>query len=115
MEVEQAIKKAIEGGWKKGFDIRFEYRCVLTDEPNSEGAIQYEEIFLDPSFWQSVGKSMGWDAADQQQWANNNGRKWFLAVKAPYWLFQMLQFTRHLAEGKTAESFFAELTGLTSA
>lgn len=42
-----AIEKAWEGGWPKGV--------------NGNGLIDYPQIALDPTFWQVLGKSLGWD------------------------------------------------------
>lgn len=55
--IEKAIEKAIDGGWKPSY-IR-QYYCfkeVLMDNN------QYElsGIFLDPHFWQALGKAEGW-------------------------------------------------------
>jgi hypothetical protein len=57
------------------------------------------EMFLDPSFWQSLGKALGWDERidDGSHYAK------------PGWLEAWHRFIDHLAEGKTAESFFETL------
>lgn len=50
--MEPIIKKAIQGGFKKG-------KLILT----SDGINNYsnpEMFFLDPLFWQALGKACGW-------------------------------------------------------
>ena len=55
-------------------------------------------IFLDPQFWQSLGKALGWatqfdeDKGFNYQWKD-------------YWH----KFIDHLADGKDIESFFKDL------
>ncbi|HVB33734.1 MAG TPA: hypothetical protein VNJ52_05090 [Patescibacteria group bacterium] len=83
MTIEQAIKKAIEGGWKDKWDL---------DPENRHGS----DVFLDPSFWQSLGKALGWGENDT---AHRNE-----------WISRWHDFIDHLAEGKSAESFFETLT-----
>lgn len=49
-------------------------------------------IFIDPAFWQALGKARGWIAPP-------SGQAYFYQHR----------FIDHLAGGKDAESFFAEL------
>lgn len=125
--IEQAIKEAIEkGGFlvngtrtngvkiyirkANNYNKHSRYSTHILDGLNSEiGEVSLESIFLDPLFWQALGKARGW----------GNGSKfpiWSVRGDAveyddvPYeWQNKMLQFTYHLAEGKDAESFFATL------
>lgn len=62
----EAIKKAIEGGWKK--EIAVHYTDFTSDDeevafgnPDTEEVITWghEQVALDPSFWQSLGKALG--------------------------------------------------------
>lgn len=94
--MEQAIKKAIEGGWG-GF------------RDNKSGQLEFIEFYSDKYhfayatqqslFWQALGKAMQlegstyiWQRGDQEKW-----------------LTLWHHFIDHLAEGKDAESFFKEL------
>ena len=46
----QAIEKAITGGWQP-----------LSEWGSSWVDIPQERIALDPTFWQALGKALGWD------------------------------------------------------
>lgn len=92
MTIQQAIEKAIEGGynthgWRPGEYVANDAQCVT---------------FLDPLFWQSLGKAMGWS-----EWHTDGSRKvWKEWHK---WKNEWHRFIDHLAEGKDAESFFESL------
>lgn len=51
---EQAIDKALEGGWRP--------KRVIVGNHNESG-YRSEEIVLDPDFWQGLGKALGWGSA----------------------------------------------------
>jgi hypothetical protein len=56
------------------------------------------QTLLDPLFWQSLGRARGWwEAAPDRPGAHGQ------------WLSVQIDFIRHLADGKDAESFFAAL------
>ncbi len=77
--MEQAIKKAIEGGWK--------YEDMIST--------YYAPLPLSRSFWQALGKNLGqgdFKTETKGSWKHN----WHM-------------FIDHLAEGKDADSFFKEL------
>ena len=123
MTIQEAIKKAIEGGWSaKGllekpeafyeFDklgTLYEHSDVLTfywaqkDEKNrginkKSREMTLFEVFLDPLFWSSLGKAMGWEAKGVM-----NYRRGYV------WLYHWYRFIGHLAEGKSIEDFFTQL------
>lgn len=115
--LEQAIKDAVEeGGWKPKWP-----RCVPLEHfklrqvnpssftfgvPKHHGSwtlanehkiiIEMAVVFLDPTFWQALGKARGW----RKDWPTEG---------SPDWLFHWHRFIDHLAEGKDAESFFESL------
>ncbi len=86
--MKDAITKAIEGGYEpRGLEV---IQCTtLHDE-------YYDHYFLDPLFWQALGKAMGWE--------KRNSSDLF-----PEWHLQWRNFIDHLASGKDVESFFKEL------
>lgn len=108
MTIEEAIRKAVEGGWRSAY-----YRSVLELNPNNKvgvhpvvrSSLTHLEIFLDPAFWQSLGKAIGWGIDEIE------GRFWKAGMdgKKEAWLAQWHRFIDHLAEGKKAEDWFAEL------
>jgi len=91
MTISQAIEKAIEGGW-----------IYKNEWGNNPIDMPVERILLDPLFWQSLGKAMGWD--ESSGIFREPGH-----VEMKEWMFRWHDFTDHLIEGKTAESFFANL------
>ena len=60
-----------------------------------------EGTLLDPTFWQALGKALGWR---KEQAAVAMSR-----VTEPAWQSSWHRFIDHLAEGNTAESFFERL------
>ena len=101
MTIKETIEKSIEGGWKKDLT-----RNVLSD------------YFLDPDFWQSLGKTMGWTNFSCSDCYSNKGfsRSECLCclgererVEMQTWEVQWHRFIDHLAEGKSIEDYFKTL------
>jgi len=108
MYIEQAIRKAIEGGLNdhKGYefnDVRWiggNTRTVIDLVHHYAGGesmicTSAEELLLNPSFWQSLGKAgvFGtWRRAKEAEWKD-------------YWH----RFIDHLAAGRDPESFFKQI------
>lgn len=140
MTIEESLKKAIEGGWKA--DIlsqplaEWEYSKLTRIQGETSGVwfkwgvrnggalsslsveILTPEIFMDSSFWQSLGKALGWKnrmvARKEYLVPLVKDEKLYQEVNhglAPYpeWHWQWKCFIDHLAEGKDAEQFFSEL------
>lgn len=75
--IEQAIREAVKAGWE--------------DDATADGFLyssREPQIFLDPAFWQALGKARRWE---------------------DHALLKNVEFIKHLHDGKDAESFFAEL------
>lgn len=98
MTIEETIRKAVEGGWRKGnilngidspmgFDIK--YDCVL-----------------DPLFWQSLGKAMGWNNLIMDAMTEDEVGK---IIEPNEWKEKWHWFIEDLIRGKTIESFFEQL------
>ncbi len=101
--VEQAIRDAVEkGGWSNHPLASLELvtaKVAWWGQGGNEDQGQWlSEIFLDPAFWQALGKARGWEKSSY------NDEFKFL------WLTVWHRFIDHLAEGKDAESFFASLS-----
>ncbi len=95
--IEQAIKEAVDA--KVGWHADYRTGGSSTTKPHSD-------IFLDPSFWQALGKARGWGKKTLSNgMVADVGRDGYINVWQSYWH----DFIDHLAEGKDAESFFAEL------
>lgn len=86
--MEQAIKKAIEGGypWAGVIENGKEFNC-------------YYKTQLDPLFWQSLGKALELDGSTYV-WQKDDEVKW---------LTLWHKFIDHLVEGKSADKFFTNL------
>jgi hypothetical protein len=128
--MEKAIQKAIEGGWNAfdlchkacvtpaSFQINGDLIEFFEDEYKDEGVVEFdiEKCFLDPLFWQALGKSFGWEemyctSGDgcEYPWGSGMheyGCNW---TGKNEWKEQWHSFIDHLAEGKSAESFFETL------
>lgn len=106
MTIQEAIKKAIEGGWSE--QQKALYRLmVVTGDLN----LALDCVFTDPSFWRSLGKALEW------------GSHWITVTysagltddvlcrtfigHARYWQHR---FIDHLADGGTPETYFETLT-----
>ena len=105
MTIEQAIEKAIEGGYK---------------HPNVSNGIDISPsnlnlTLLNPLFWQALGKSMGWKymAYRQGRWNRYELDQQMMsdtAFSQEEWLYYWHYFIDYLAEGKSIESFFETLS-----
>jgi len=110
MTIEEVLKKATEGGYhiygSDGMDTYYEgasneYSAWTRKDNESTFVIAVEETFLDPAFWQALGKAMGW--------SEEKASVVIYRVKEPEWQSYWHRFIDHLAEGKTLESFFERL------
>jgi len=92
--LQKAIEKAIEGGFKGLRANKYEY-------------------FLDPLFWQSLGKAMGWkekgDTSKPFFGKIQTGDVGLQIIQVEEYLYQWHRLIDHLAKGGTAESFFETL------
>lgn len=85
--IEQAIKEAVEKGGYNGDPSL----------PAWSQKLPWKDVFLDPSFWQALGRAWGWRDDEGTLY----GRK--------MWHTQWVYFIDHLAQEKDAESFFESL------
>jgi len=138
MKIPEAITKAVKGGWK-------ELHGEITIQKNGTNSQIYHYdwawgvtatglprglplpcVFLDPSFWQSLGKAMGWETKEEKycecdEWVNpfDGGAEFCsrcgkklnsrIVFTGKMWETKWHRFIDHLAEGKTVESFFETL------
>lgn len=104
-KLQQAIQKAIEGG----YELKQNNSFFSDPKDLSKIGIYTHIVVLDPLFWQSLGKSLGWDklvkVIDGKEW--NVGKYGLLPEFV--WKGEWHRFIDHLAEGKTAESYFNDL------
>src|SRR5689334_13906234 len=111
--IEQAIRDAIKGDWRESMEIDKVEIQMLPEKGNPDMRVapvvvlhhadqrwmlSLAEVFIDPAFWQALGKARGWELEDRA-WRCGEDRY------RHYWH----RFIDHLAEGKDAESFFRDL------
>jgi hypothetical protein len=91
MTIQEAIEKAIEGGYPKG-------RVADLAVPVQA------QCFLETSFWESLGRTLGWEGDFEYITLRGDEPH---KVRQPMWLYYWHRFHSHLVTGKTPESFFA--------
>ena len=104
--IEQIIKKAIEGGYPAQGYFSDIIQIKATDNVR-EGL--KNAMFLDPDFWKSLGKAMGWEIPVKANYEEGGRKENQFSVMQPSWKEQWHNFIDHLAEGKSAEDYFKEL------
>ena len=130
MNLHEAIKIAIKNGWTtfKGHKVDSVRLMKLEDKrlaevieehqgrASSSTTFSYDEFFLDPLFWQSLGKGCGWQDEFCTQCGKSpekhipRSRPCPGAGSIPDWLSRWHSFIDCLAKGKSAEEFFKELS-----
>lgn len=110
MTIEEAIKKAKLVGYVVGGE---------RTPPDTSDDILYawseEQVFLDPSFWQSLGKALEWvdlQLLGYEAFVKNTDQgtgvvKFDEPIKD--YLYHWHRFIDHLAEGNAPETFFESL------
>lgn len=120
MTLQQAIEKAIEGGYLNNFTDDGSKVIDIKDEDTADGKISIAfylretdrfyfnkyKICSDPLFWQALGKSMGWKEEYYIQPKLLDDSK--VKIRAEY-IDVWHRFIDHLAEGKDIESYFEKL------
>ncbi len=112
----EAIKRAIEGGWKVCSEVPLSFRfkqfgadgfyAFYPTEITDKGFYRLEKstILLDPLFWQALGKAEGW----KLEWfkcSPNCGNK----IRNGDWEYQMHRFLDHIIQGGNIDDFFKTL------
>ena len=120
MTIEEALNKATEGGYHvngfNGMDTYYSratgcYSAWTRKDNDSSLKVAMEETFLDPAFWQALGRALGWEQAVRTVHAVENGRSTLVTRAGHHWLYYWHRFIDHLAAGNTPESFFESLAG----
>ena len=131
MTIQEAITKAVEGGWNAGtnwlaarsasplpiIDVECQDNMQivrLVHENYGNGGSKYTTMglqvaLLDPLFWQALGKSIGWNIQEKQYSDPKNPTGHTRDYLISGWQYQMHRLIDHLAEGKSIESFFESL------
>jgi hypothetical protein len=118
MTIQEAINKAVEGGYhiygSDGMDTYYEgatndYSAWTRKDNESSFLVPTEETFLDPQFWQALGRALGWSEACDLAIICIHEAEEGQRYRGYYWMFQWLRFIQALADGNTPEAFFAYL------
>jgi hypothetical protein len=101
--LEQAITDALAQGYQPSIEE--------IPEAASFSALQIlvamkSDVFLDPGFWQALGRARGWTTDEDGKYWKGTVAEW----KANYWKTHWHSFIDHLAAGKDIEVFFAGVT-----
>lgn len=103
MKIQEAIEKAIEGGWN--YEKRHMTNLfgappieVIAHELSRQGYLGWS--LLDPAFWQSLGKSLGWS---EKPLGTGTGPG---ANHSRGHLYHWHRLIDHLASGGTIETYF---------
>mgnify|MGYP007071568422 CR=1 FL=1 len=103
--MEKVIKKAIEGGMggippETEVLYQKEGEIIVMKKGNNEVAISLYAILLDPIFWESLSKNLGYIT----------GRSFNIYARhLPQWQGFMHDFIDHIVAKKDIDSFFNEL------
>src|SRR3990167_9141087 len=111
--IQKVIEKAIEGGYLFHGD-KLTFDDSMGDWFVSDGDGGYivpstSEFFIDPLFWQALGKSLGWKKVEKHI---DSGSPKYNIYFVDGWVERWHNFIDHLASGKSAEDFFGELLGI---
>ncbi len=118
MTIEEAMQKATEGGYhiygSDGMDTSYdgansEYSVWTRKDNESSFIIPIEETFLDPKFWQALGRALGWSEACDLAISCRHGEEEYQSCRGYYWMYQWHRFIQAIADGHTSEAFFAHL------
>jgi hypothetical protein len=93
MTIQEAIEKAIEGGYPKEW----------VEDLSLHVQAQY---FLETTFWEALVRALGVEGDFEYiQLSRDMPRK----IRQPMWLYYWHRFNNHLVAGNMPESFFANL------
>jgi hypothetical protein len=120
MTINEAIHQAVKEGYHvdntEGIETDYnaanaEWSVWTRKDNESSFMIRVEETFLAPSFWQALGRSLGWREKDFVHHCflcagNDDGPGDFCGAE---WRYHFHEFIDHLAGGGNPQSFFANL------
>ena len=119
MTIAEVLKKATEGGYhingSDGVEISYigandEYSAWTRTDNESSFMVPVEETLLDPSFWQALGRTLGWSEVCDLVIICVHGEEECRRCRGYYWMYQWHCFIQAIADGNTPEAFFERLT-----
>jgi len=118
MTIQEALNKAVEGGYhiygSDGMDTYYEganseYALWTRKDNESSFMVPVEETFLDPRFWQALGRTLEWSEMCDLAITCVHSEEECQSFRGYYWVYQWHRFIQALADGNTPEVFFAHL------
>ena len=118
MTINEALNAAVAGGYhveeSDGIATCFsgansEYSLWTRTDNHSSFMIPVYETFLDPAFWQALGRALGWDAPCALAITCVAGQAEGRRGHGAYWMYQWHCFIQQIAQGNSPEAFFASL------
>jgi hypothetical protein len=97
MTIEEVLKKATEGGYHiNGSDgmatsyigANDEYSAWTRKDNDSSFLVPTEETFLDPRFWQALGRTLGWSEVCDLAIICVHGEEECQRCRGYYWMYQ---------------------------
>lgn len=108
MTIQQAIERAIEGGWKHG---EAALRSMDKLRQQGDGAVApaiEAAVMLTPAFWKALGKVEGWKSVNcEHVGCQRDSVKYCPA--GPEWIDNWHRLIDTLASGGSIEGFFETL------
>jgi hypothetical protein len=118
MTITEALNTAVHGGYHlHGADgVTTTYNGATRDfsawtrtDNQSTFLVPVHETFLDPAFWQALGRALGWDAPCELaiMCGQEHDKCW--RCQGAHWMYHWHCFIQHLAQGDPPEAFFTQL------
>ncbi len=106
-----AIEKAIEGGAKISPNWKYNKDGIYWSKNQY---ITWEEIALDPTFWQALGKALGWDFEElicKACGKDECGRGWHCGTTQAKqtWINEARRFYDLILTGQPTDKFWEEI------
>src|SRR6266699_3740412 len=108
MTIQEALNTATEGGYHlNGADgmatdyvgANSEYSVWTRKDNESSFIVPMEESFLDPKFWQALGRALGWSEGCDLAITCVHGEEECRRCHGYYWMYQWHCFIQEIANG----------------
>jgi hypothetical protein len=105
---ELAIQKAVEGGWGIYDDVHVHPDGDIYLSIKGTNQFEYvgDVIFLDPLFWQALGKTEGWKDREYRMTTVGRGEK---HVEQSRWKKEQHRLIDAIQQGRSIDEFFGEI------
>ena len=119
MTITEALDTAVAGGYhmhgSDGMATTYvgasrKFSAWTRHDNDSSFLVPVEETFLDPRFWQALGRALGWQASCELSISCRQGHEEACRCRGFYWMYQWHCFIQAIAEGNTPDVFFAHLS-----